>query len=229
MRVLLYVIRHGHPDYATDSLTPLGEAQAAALPARFRPHGLDRIFSSPLGRAQATARPTAKALGLPVETEEWCSESLAWHEFALPFPDGHRRWIFDLPAARLRREGIPPEYLAQIRYEEGYARLRRDSDAFLERLGYRREGGLYRILRPSEERIALFCHAGCSRIWFPHLLDVDPVWFWTAFDLTHAGIIVVHFENVPEGLTAPRCLAWSDTGPLFHAGLELEYNAHLPF
>jgi probable phosphoglycerate mutase len=105
----------------------------------------------------------------------------------------------------------------------------RESDAFVERLGYRREDGLYRILRPSEEKVALFCHAGFSMVWFPYLLDVDPVWFWTSFDLTHAGIIVVRFENHPEGLTAPRCLAWSDTGPLFHAGLELKYNDEIEF
>jgi len=227
--MLLYVIRHGHPDYATDSLTPLGQAQAAALPARFLPHGLDRVFASPLGRAQATARPTATALGLPIGTEDWCSENLAWGEFALAFPDGRHHWIFDLPAFRLRPEGIPPECAAQIQYEEGYARIRRESDAFIEKLGYRREDGLYRILRPSEEKIALFCHAGFSMVWFPYLLDVDPAWFWTSFDLTHAGIIVVRFENRPEGLTAPRCLAWSDTGPLFHAGLELKYNDQIEF
>ena len=54
--MLLYVIRHGDPIYNPDSLTPKGKRQAEAVARRLSVHGLDRIFSSPLGRARKTLR-----------------------------------------------------------------------------------------------------------------------------------------------------------------------------
>ena len=85
--MLLFVIRHGDPVYQPDSLTPRGRMQAQALAKRFAVHGLDRIFSSPLIRAQETARPTAELLDLPVEIEEWTSETLAWEENSWTYND----------------------------------------------------------------------------------------------------------------------------------------------
>ena len=59
--MILYVVRHGDPDYELDSLTPLGKLQAEALVKRFTVHGLDRVYTSPLGRAKETAAPTCRA------------------------------------------------------------------------------------------------------------------------------------------------------------------------
>ena len=70
--MLLYVVRHGDPDYEHDSLTPLGQRQAEAVARRLAVNGLDRIYSSPLGRAVATAKPTSEILRLPIEIEDWC-------------------------------------------------------------------------------------------------------------------------------------------------------------
>lgn len=64
--MLLYIIRHGDPIYAPDSLTPKGHLQAAALAKRLAVHGLDKIFASPLVRAQQTAKPTLRAAGLGI-------------------------------------------------------------------------------------------------------------------------------------------------------------------
>ena len=58
--MLLYIIRHGDPIYAPDSLTPKGHLQAAALAKRLAVHGLDKIFASPLVRAQQTAKDVYK-------------------------------------------------------------------------------------------------------------------------------------------------------------------------
>lgn len=79
--MLLFIVRHGDPIYNPDSLTPKGHLQAKALAKRFGMHGLDKIYASPLIRAQQTAQPTAELLGLPIEIEEWTSESLAANSF----------------------------------------------------------------------------------------------------------------------------------------------------
>ena len=65
MRIIL--VRHGHPNYADDCLTPLGRKHAAAAAQRLRDEGIQKIFSSTCGRAMETARHTADLLGLSVE------------------------------------------------------------------------------------------------------------------------------------------------------------------
>ncbi|MDD6448847.1 MAG: phosphoglycerate mutase family protein, partial [Lachnospiraceae bacterium] len=55
MRIIF--IRHGTPDYTTDSLTLVGKREADALALRTaRWTNIDQIFISPLGRAQETAQ-----------------------------------------------------------------------------------------------------------------------------------------------------------------------------
>ena len=61
--MLLYIIRHGDPDYTTDSLTEKGVLQAEAVGKRLFHSGIHRIFSSPMGRAKQTAEPACRLLG----------------------------------------------------------------------------------------------------------------------------------------------------------------------
>ena len=68
------IIRHGDPDYVHDSLTEKGFREAELLARRLKKEGVDKIYVSPLGRAAATAAPTAKALGLAPETLQWLRE-----------------------------------------------------------------------------------------------------------------------------------------------------------
>lgn len=233
--MLLFVIRHGDPVYRPDSLTPRGRMQAQALAKRFAVHGLDRIYSSPLIRAQETARPTAELLDLPVEIEEWTSETLAWEEFAHLYPDGKKHWIFYRQNTEFLQNG--DENLGNhnwrraksvqdiVDLEHCYDRLAKASDAFLEKLGFRREGvGVYRIIEPNEERVALFCHQGFSMTWFPYLLGIPPHLFWSSFDINHTGVSVFEFANNPDGLTSPRCLALSDNSHLLREGLPYRFQ-----
>ena len=55
--------RQGHLD---SPLTKKGTAQAETLARLMRGRGIDRIYSSPLGRARQTAKPVAAQLRLPV-------------------------------------------------------------------------------------------------------------------------------------------------------------------
>ena len=58
--MLLYIIRHGEPDYTTDTLTERGRLQAEAVGKRMAASKIDRIFSSPMGRAIQTAEPACR-------------------------------------------------------------------------------------------------------------------------------------------------------------------------
>ncbi len=70
----LILIRHGHPDVPTHSpignppLSARGIEQAQHAAAALKGERIDRIVSSGMRRADATAMPLADALGLKVET-----------------------------------------------------------------------------------------------------------------------------------------------------------------
>ena len=52
----LIIIRHGDPDYVNDSLTEKGRKEAKLLADKVAKMKIDRIYASPLGRAQATMK-----------------------------------------------------------------------------------------------------------------------------------------------------------------------------
>lgn len=234
--MLFYFIRHGEPDYATDTLTPLGVRQAEAVARRLSVHGIDRIYSSPLGRARQTAQPTAELQRLSVEIEDWTSESLAWKDFSEKREDGRTHWVFDRPDTEVLNADsmrytngnwytLPA--FANINAKAGYERIQRASDDFFARQGYVREGAKYRIERPNNDRVALFAHAGFGFVFLSALLQIPPQFFFTLFDFTHAGISIFHFENNPDGYSMPRCLSFNDTAFLYEDRLPLRYNGGL--
>ena len=229
--MLLYIIRHGDPDYATDSLTARGRLQAEAVGKRMLDAKIDRIFCSPMGRARETAEPACRLLGLEKSIEEWTHE--IGDERLTPFPDGRLKSISGVQNTYYLENGnIDLSYedsyecpgINQTRMKEAVAYIKENGRDFLERLGYREENGIYRILRPNEERVALFCHAAFSRAWLSTLLHVPLHIMWASFEYTHTGVTVVEFKNNKNGLTAPRCLVFSDLSHLYSAGLDLRYN-----
>lgn len=228
--MLLYIIRHGDPNYANDSLTELGQKQAEALVPRMVQSRLDRIYASPMGRAQQTAQPTAEALGLPIRTEPWTRE--IWPELAPPQGNGRRTFMIDMPGTNFRSEEAHDRYddwfelpcLDGIDAKEAMERVRRHSDDFLRRQGYRRErDGIYRIERASDDHVALFCHAGLGITLLGQILAIPPHLFWASFYMTHTGVTVVEFANSDCGLCAPRCLCLSDMSHLLNSGLPYRY------
>ncbi len=231
--MLLYIIRHGDPIYNPDTLTDKGRAQAKALAKRLAVHGLDRIYCSPNGRARETAQPTCEALGLEAQIEPWTSEDLTWRDFSADNGRGGRGWTFHCQNTELKTEDMMSRAMSdwyngapfsKIDAKKGYERIIRESDAFTEKLGYRREGSVYRIIRPNDERVAVFCHQGFGTTWLSYLLAVPPAIFWSSFDISHSSITILRFQNNKNGLTAPMCITLGDTSHIYESGLPLQYN-----
>lgn len=232
--MLFYLIRHGDPDYSTDSLTPLGRRQAEAVARRLSVHGLDRIYSSPMGRARQTAQPTAEVLRLPVGIEDWTSETLAWADLTVKGEDGKTLWVHDRFARREFYETERPlltmdnwaemPSVAGTNVKEGIARIQTASDEFFARHGYVRDGVSYRIDRPTDERIALFAHGGFGVAFVSVLLGIPPQFVMSAFDIPHCGISIFHFANNADGWTQPRCLCYSDTSFQYEDRLPMKYD-----
>lgn len=234
--MLLYLIRHGDPIYDPDTLTEKGKAQAEALAGRLSLHGLDRIYCSPNGRARETAEPTCRALGLEAQIEDWTSENHAFRDFSHKNADGKRVWTFGTRGTDMRNDETlylgadwyNADFLRDIDARAGFERVVRASDEFLERQGYRREGSVYRVVRPNDDRVAVFAHGGFGLIWLSHLLALPPQLFWAGFGLTHSGITILRFPNTPDGLTVPFCLCFNDISHLYKEGLPVEHNNSIP-
>lgn len=226
--MILYIVRHGDPIYETDSLTERGKLQAEAVAKRMADAGINEVYSSPMGRARMTAEPTCRLLGLDCHIEDWAHE--IQDERLTPFPDGKLKSVTVVQNTYYRENGnidIPYERSCECQgfntsgMKEAVARIERDGNGFLERLGYREENGVYRILRNNEDRVALFCHAAMGRAWLSSLLHIPVHIMWSSFAYTHTGVTVVEFANNENGFTAPRCRCFSDMSHLFAAGLDM--------
>ena len=229
--MLLYIVRHGDPIYETDTLTERGFLQAEAVGKRMFDAKIDRIFTSPMGRAKDTAAPACRMLGLDYTVEPWAHE--IEDDRLTPYPDGVLKSISVLPTHVFRENGN-----IDLLYDEAFdctgikeTNMRHARDVieeggrdFLERLGYREENGVYRILRNNEEKVALFCHAAFARAWLSSLLHIPLHIMWSSFQYTHTGVTVLEFKNNPSGFTAPSCLCFSDMSHLYAENLDLIHD-----
>ena len=229
--MLLYIVRHGHPDYVTDSLTDRGWLQAEAVGKRLAKTGIDQVYSSPMGRAKQTAEPTCRLLDLPCHIEPWAhevqGERLTEEPYGKPISVTMVQNTYyranggiDLPydrayeAVGFRTSGM----------KEAVARIEAGGRDFLERLGYKEENGVYRILRANEDRVALFCHSIMARSWISTLLHIPIHMMWSGFHYTHTGVTVLEFRNNEDGFTAPKCLCYSDMSHLYAHGPDMDYD-----
>ena len=230
--MLFYIIRHGDPDYTTDTLTTRGILQAEAVGKRLAAAKIDKIFSSPMGRARQTAEPLCRRLGLEYEVLDWTHE--IGDERLVEHPDGEKRSITVLQYSELRKDGAQ-----DMSYDECFEKhpvvapsdlkkaidyITENGNALLERLGYKEENGVYRILRPNEDKVALFCHTVMGRIWISRLLHIPIHLMWAGFQMTHTGVTVIEFKNNENGVTAPYCRAFSDMSHLYAEGLDMRHD-----
>ena len=232
--MFLYIIRHGDPDYATDSLTERGKAQAEAVAKRVAASKIDRIFSSPMGRAIQTAEPSCKLLGLECHIEEWAHE-ISDEDLRTPYPDGVPKSITNVPNTYYRENGnlfrsYDDTYgcpgINQANMEEPVKIIEQGGYEFLERLGYKFNGENFDIIKPNEEKIALLCHSAMARAWLSVLFHIPLHTVWASFAYAHTGVTVLEFKNNENGQSAPKCMCYSDMSHLFAAGLDMKHNNH---
>lgn len=233
--MLLYIVRHGDPDYVTDSLTPRGILQAEAVGKRLATAKIDRVFSSPMGRAKQTAEPLCRILGKEYEVLDWTHE--IEDERLVDDPTGVRRTITLVQYSEMRKDGrqdIPYDaafkehpIVATSDMDKAVEYIAAGGREFLERLGYKEENGVYRILNPNEERVALFCHGAFSRAWLSSLLHIPVHMMWANFGYTHTGVTVLEFKNYENGFTAPHCLCYSDISHIYAEGLDMIYDRYI--
>lgn len=201
MRIIF--VRHGHPDYQKDCLTELGHLQAKAVGERLIGEGINRIYSSTMGRAIETAEHIAEAVGFPVNnivTLDFMRE-IEW-DFAGPWEVSSayvnagesimiKNWETEGPYARDKIVG--------------FLKNRADGfDSFLSTLGYTREGLYYRVTLENDDTIAVVSHAGTSTGVLSRLFNLPATFLFDALRPHLTSVTAVMFNGKVGELVSPR-------------------------
>ena len=209
MRIIF--VRHGEPDYTHDCLTETGRRQAKDTALRLRDEGIEAVYSSPFGRAKETAQAASDALGIrPIKVLDFMHE-LYWGSVdgTPTFANGHPWDIADALARQgwdLTRTDWPQHpYFTNNQVTEGVAYVARETDAWLETLGYIREGAYYRCARENEEQytVALFCHGGSSAAALAHIFNLPFPYMCGTLHLPFTSLTIVRLTSVPSDKTLP--------------------------
>lgn len=221
----LIFIRHGDPDYANDTLTERGWKEAEALSKRVARWNIDKIYCSPLGRAQDTASLSLKLMNRTAETKDWL------REFFVKIIDpqtGDERipWDF-MPAywtkqAELydKSEWHKSSIMQTGRVSEEYERVCKGIDEILSEYGYTRNGGFYTTRQGCDKTIVFFCHLGVQFVILSHLFGISAPAMWQNFFVAPTSVTVVATEEREKGIAAFRCKKLGDTSHLYIAGIE---------
>lgn len=226
----LVFIRHGDPDYEHDSLTATGFREAELLVPRVEQIKGDYFFVSPLGRAQATAKPSMEHLGVKPETLEWLEE---FRGRCVKPNEGIRGICWDW---------LPVDWTTQpVFYDKDHwteagafqgenveAEFRHVStclDALLKEHGYERTGNMYRVLRPNHDTLVFFCHFGLISAVTAHLLGMSPMIPWHTFAAAPASVTTFISEERAEGQALFRMTGFGDVSHIYAAGEEPSFSA----
>ncbi len=220
----LYIIRHGDPDYEKDSLTPAGQLEAAALAERMEKISPTHIYSSPLGRAKATMQYTADRVGREGIIEEWMAEL---SDCRLTIDPWGKLVMWDVPGEIIRARAPYATHdnwhesscFSAPNFRERFERLRNNSDEFLARHGYVRDGGRYKPVKSNRDKLAIFCHGGFGLCWLAHLLEIPLPLMFSGFFLHPSSVTTVLFDERSKDWAVPRCIGMGDLSHLYAQGL----------
>ena len=220
----LIFIRHGDPDYVNDTLTERGWKEAEALSKRVAKWDIDKIYCSPLGRAQDTVSLSLKLMNRTAETKDWL------REFFVKIIDpqtGVERIPWDLmpsywteqPELYDKDSWHKSDIMKTGNVSEAYARVCNGIDEILAEYGYTRDKGIYTTEQGNDKTIVFFCHLGVQFVILSHLFGISAPAIWQNFFVAPTSVTVVATEEREKGKVAFRCKKLGDTSHLDAAGI----------
>ena len=212
----LLIIRHADPDYEHNTITPFGWEEAHALAVYLKNVKIDKVYSSPMGRAIDAATPTCKVKGLEPEILSWAGEHMDYMSSHTLTPEHECTYRFSL------QEGVCDfkDFTDGNRMETVESMIK-NSDAFLAAHGYVRKGFFYHFDKHNEESIAVFCHGGFGGAWISHLLGVAPGLTYPTLSLNTSSVTTFEFRNSEKGYTRPIMTRMSEISHIRDAGLRI--------
>lgn len=230
----IFIIRHGDPDYSIDSLTEKGWREAELLSHRLKNEQIDKIYCSPLGRAQDTARPTFEKTGMDYQILDWL------REFPVPVTVPYDKLGYSENGVNICPWNLYPQYWtheAQLYdntlwqeheiFADGkiYAEYRKITDGWdsmISSFGYHREGQIYRFddHTAQDVTVALFCHLGLGLALLSQLTGISLPLMWHTFFLPTSSVTTIVMEKHRSYLNEAhaRVLQTGDTSHLYKGG-----------
>ncbi len=227
MRLIL--IRHGDPDYANDNLTEKGKREAELLSDRVKTWDVTKFYSSPLGRAKATAEPTMKKTGRSYEVLPWSQEF-----FHLVYGgDGDRiPWDF-YPSEWAenemnfnKNEWVNTPIMQSGDIDMYYSEVCESLDALLSEYGLKRTGNYYTVKERLNATVVIFCHYGFSMIALSHLLNISAQALLHGMFMPTASITVLNTEERYKDEAYFRCQCVGDTRHLYAGNEEISQSGY---
>ncbi len=225
--MILYYIRHGEPNYEKDCLTELGAKEANALVEYFKRKGVNKIFSSSMGRAKETAMPTANYFSLPITLCDWAREDKTWENYTASLGEGRTTWVFWHPKWVKEfnsKESINAGYdfyklpvYDEINLRKGIEKTDKAVDEFMQSLGYShlREERCYKEIKENNEHVCLFAHHGFGMAFLSSLLDIPYSFLSLRIDMGHTNVTEIEFKANEEGIVFPKILHLADDAHLY--------------
>ena len=229
----LIFVRHAEPDYVHDSLTEKGFKEAEILAKRTKNWKPDEIYCLPLGRAQATMKPSLKNWKdkTPV-TYDWLEEFPARVED----PETKEKricWDF-MPEYFCNQDDLHDKdkwyksgCMLTGDVEKDFARTKNGIDKLLAEHGYINQGnGLFKIEKHSDDTLVFFCHFAITSTIVGHLTGIAVPALWQGFIMSPTGVTVLCSEERRAGSGAFRVQYWGDVSHLREYGEEISQSGY---
>lgn len=223
MRIIF--VRHGEPDYTTDTLNDKGKREAELLANRAKDWNIKDIYVSPFGRAQQTAAPSVKALNIEPVTMPWLRE----YSYQIINPmHGGRSVPWDFIPSQLWGD---PKMTSMDEWvdanpmntnpdiKNNYPIVIGELDKLIEKYGYVRNGNYYvrkdgreRFMKSTiidgvrftideypeddgEPTIMVVCHFGVICLMLSHLINIPFELLTSGFYLPTGSVTIVNTEE----------------------------------
>ncbi len=217
MRLLF--IRHADPCYETDSLTEKGKREAEYLSETLSKMEIRAFFTSPMGRAKDTARPTLRKMNRTAKECEWLrefrpqivhpgdtAEKNCWDWLPEDWTKDERFYRYD--------EWYDREEMCAKGMKEGYEWVVNQFDGLLSGYGYERENKLYRVTEPNHDTLVFFCHFGVETVLISHLIGASPMVLWHGTCAAPSSVSEVISEERRKGTASFRMSRFGDISHL---------------
>ncbi len=234
MKIL--IIRHGDPDYSIDSLTEKGFREAKLLSERLNKIHIDAFYSSPLGRAKDTAKPTMDLKNASYTVLDWLKEFSGYVKS--PW-SGKDRIAWDLPPSYWtgNKNFLDSEkFLADDLIKNGTVidvlnETHKGIYELLKKHGVTKCGLKYILNEKAaekEETIALFCHCGMGLAIISYLTGLPLIISWHNLFLPTSSVTTLITETDREGASHFKCIQIGDTSHLYAGGEEVSKSGLYP-
>lgn len=209
----IFLIRHGDPDYTNDTLTQQGHEEAEKLAAWLLKNPPDVVYVSPLGRAQDTMRHFTDKAKMDFTVLDWL------REVAAPAFDGVAGW--ELDGARILAEEKLPDtenwkdepVLGKI-FHPFYKTISEGFDGVLALHGYEKDGRTYRLINPSDKKLAFFTHKGALLTLLGYLLHWPIQLAFAHCEISTTGVTRLLMKEDGDKRAVPKMLAMNERSHL---------------